>query len=181
MDDVETSLNTDWITEAETLSYASDVYGPIPEIRLVLILPSGEYRIHNIPRSDFESLNISTFFDKRTPETGGMVFDKRTPETGVFDIKENNMVVREIALFSFSIQKHQLTTLSASAYESIDSIEQLRERLIGLKSLPYFVDLFEIIVSLDTVSILKGKGNNNGKKTRKHVRFHHSCTRRQLN
>ncbi len=178
MDDVETSLNTDWITEAETLSYASDVYGPIPEIRLVLILPSGEYRIHNIPRSEFESLNISTFFDKRTG-----VFDKRPTNQGgmVFDIKENNMVVRDIALFSFSIQKHQLTTLSASAYESIDSIEQLRERLIGLKSLPYFVDLFEIIVSLDTVSILKGKGNNNGKKTRKHVRFHHSCTRRQLN
>lgn len=155
--DSDDDLNTNWIQEVETLCTTTHEYAPIPSIRLVVILPSGETEIKIIDRSDFATIQIPHF-------------------TGT--------LIRDISLFAFDIPKQKLGVGVACSYVSIDSMDKLRDRLVDLHAFPCFFDLFEILVILDTkpeapsshVSALKTGGKKS--KTRKTVRFHHSCTRR---
>ena len=150
--DDDMDLNTDWIQTAANTLCTSTEYSPIPSIRMVILTPSG-YEIKTIDRSEFTGCAIPT---------GGNI-------------------IRDIAIFYFDIQKHQLPSAGGGryTYESIDSIEKVRERLVRMSAFPCFFDLFEIVVVLDhapavPVSALR----HGGGKTRKSVRFHHSCTRR---
>lgn len=156
--------HTEWIRRAEMLCTMNHEYIPIPSIRVVYILPSGEYKINVINRSD--TLNSWSEFHL-------------SPEPGT--------IIRDISLFAFDIPKQKLSVGVACSYVSIDSMDKLRERLVELHAFPCFFDLFEILVILNTkpetprppslhVSALKTGGNKS--KTRKSVRFHHSCTRR---
>ena len=162
--DSDDDLNTDWIQEVETLCTTNYEYVPIPSIRLVVILPSTspdcqggqslkKYEITIIDRSDFATFQIPLF---------------------------SGTLIRDISLFAFDIPKQKLGVGVACSYVSIHSMDEIREKLVGLHAFPCFFDLFEILVILDTkpetLSALKSKS---GGKTRKTVRFHHSCTRRQ--
>ena len=155
--DDDMDLNTDWIQTAANTLCTSTEYSPIPSIRMVLLTPSG-YEVKTIARSDFAGCAIPT--------------------------GEN--IIRDIAIFYFDIQKHQLPSAGGGryTYESMDSIEKVRERLVRMSAFPCFFDLFEIVVILEPIVLhalhvpVSALRRGNGGKTRKSVRFHHSCTRR---
>jgi hypothetical protein len=149
--DYDDDINTDWIQTAANTLCTSTEYSPIPSIRMVLLTPSG-YEVKTIARSDFAGCAIPT---------GGNI-------------------IRDIAIFSFDIQKHQLPSAGGGryTYESMDSIEKVRERLVRMSAFPCFFDLFEIVVVLDAPALPVSALRRGGGKTRKSVRFHHSCTRR---
>jgi len=150
--DDDMDLNTDWIQTAANTLCTSTEYSPIPSIRMVLLTPSG-YEVKTIARSDFAGCAIPT---------GGNI-------------------IRDIAIFYFDIQKHQLPSAGGGryTYESMDSITKVRERLVRMSAFPCFFDLFEIVVVLDPAPALPVSAlRRGGGKTRKSVRFHNSCTRR---
>jgi len=154
-DDDDMRLNTDWIQRATNL--LSNDYLPIPSIRMVILRPSGVntyiHEIKEIDRSEFSTFAIPTTDD---------------------------LIIRDIALFSFDIQKHQISMAGSgkNIYESMNSIEHVRERLGNISAFPCFFHLFEILVILDEIKKPVSAMKRSTGKTRKSVRFHQSCTRR---
>ena len=155
-DDDDMNLNTDWIKIAKNL--LSNEYLPIPSIRMVILRPSPSantyiHEIKEIDRSEFSTFAIPT---------------------------SDTLIIRDIALFSFDIQKHQISMAGSGTniYESMNSIEHVRERLYKISAFPCFFHLFEILVVLDEIKKPVSALKHSTGKTRKSVRFHHSCTRR---
>jgi hypothetical protein len=156
-DDDDYDDDIDWIKRATNL--LSDEYLPIPSIRMVILRPSPHsvntyiHEVREIDRSEFSTFAIPT---------------------------TDSLIIRDIALFSFDIQKHQISMAGSGTiiYESMNSIEHVRERLCNISAFPCFFHLFEILVVLDEINKPASAMKRSNGKTRKSVRFHHSCTRR---